>query len=88
MTPEQSDALAAASAALTARIQALQRAIEARDETPKLQRQLDEARSLHEALTDVLTKVPGMDPRAIEACAQLGGLLDGLQRTMEIGGSQ
>lgn len=88
MTPEQSDALAAASAALTARIQSLQGAIEARASASELQQQLDEARSLHEALTEVLAKAPGMDARAIDACAKLGGLLDGLQRTMETGDAQ
>jgi hypothetical protein len=82
MTPEQSEALGRASAALTRRIADLQRAIEAREPPPKLEEQLGQARGLHDALQAALDKAAGVDPRAQLACRKLGELLDGLERVM------
>ena len=82
MTPEQSNALATAAAALTKRIANLQKAIEDRESGATLHQQLGEARGLHEALTDVLAKAEGVDPRAQAACRKLGELLDGLARAV------
>jgi hypothetical protein len=88
VTPEQSSALAAASMALTTRIQTLQKAIEDHRPREELHLQLEQARGLHEALSEVLAKAPGVDPRAVEAAARLGDFLDGLQRTMDAEDSQ
>lgn len=82
MTPEQNAALAAASAALTKRIAVLQNSIEDREPIAKLEQQLGQARGLHDALSDVLAKSDGVDPRAQDACSKLGELLDRLELTM------
>lgn len=88
MTPEQSEALARASAALTRRIADLQKAIEDHAPAPKLELQLGQARSLHEALSDVLAKAADVDPKILAACKTLGELLDGLERVMNAEGPQ
>jgi hypothetical protein len=82
MTPEQSEALARASVGLTSRIADLQKAIEDHDPVSKLEEQLAQARSLHQALSDVLSKSTDLDPKVQVACRKLGELLDGLERVM------
>jgi len=88
VTPEQSEALARASAALTRRIADIQKGIEDREPVPKLEQQLAQARSLHQALSDVLGKSADVDPKVQIACKKLGELLDGLERVINAEGPQ
>ncbi len=88
MTPEQSEALARASVALTRRIAELQKAIEDHQPVPKLEERLGQTRSLHQAVSDVLGKAVDVDPKARLACNKLGELLDGLERVMNADGPQ